>query len=82
MKPILLSSLLLSENIEITNVVKLENECKEFAKKLVAQGIITSVHKDLTSADVPAMNYSEDIAEVIRNEIIKWKSTVNARGGR
>ena len=82
MKPILLSSLLLSENIEITNVVKLENECKEFAKRLIAQGIVTSVHKDLTSSDVSAANYTEDMAEVIRNEIIKWKSTVNARGGR
>lgn len=82
MKHILLSSLLLSENIEITNVVKLENECKEFAKRLIQSGIVSSVHKDLTSSDVPAVDYTEDMAEVIRNEIIKWKSTVNARGGR
>jgi hypothetical protein len=60
----------------------LENECKAFAQRLIQSGIIDSVHKDLTSADVPAIDYSEDLGEVIRNEVIKWKSTVNARGGR
>lgn len=73
---------LITENIDITNVVKLENECKEFAKKIIQAGIVSSSHKDLTSADVPAENYVEDLAEVIRNEIIKWKSIVNSRGGR
>lgn len=82
MKHIKLTSLILTENIEITNVVKLENECKQFAQKLVNDGIIASVHKDLTSSDVSAGNYVEDIAEVVRNEIIKWKNTINARGGR
>lgn len=82
MSHIKLSSLVLAENIEITNVVKLENECKAFAQRLVQQGIVSSVHKDLTSADGKAVDYVEDIAEVIRNEVIKWKSMVNARGGR
>jgi hypothetical protein len=81
MSHIKLSSLL-SENIEITDVVKLENECKAFAKKLVQGGVIGSMHKDLTSSDVAACEYTEDIAEVIRNEVIKWKNTINARGGR
>lgn len=73
---------LVKENIEVSNVVKLENECKAFAKRLVDTGVISSLHKDLTSADVPATDYTEDLAEVIRNEVIKWKSIVNARGGR
>ena len=81
MSHIKLSSLL-SENIEITNVLKLENECKAFAQKLVQDGVIGSMHKDLTSSDVAAGEYTEDIAEVIRNEVIKWKNTINARGGR
>ena len=81
MSHIKLSSLL-SENIEITNVLKLENECKAFAQKLVQDGVIGSMHKDLTSSDVAADEYTEDIAEVIRNEVIKWKNTINARGGR
>jgi hypothetical protein len=81
MSHIKLSSLLL-ENIEITNILKLENECKAFAKKLVQDGVIGSMHKDLTSSDVAASEYTEDIAEVIRNEVIKWKNTINARGGR
>jgi len=69
MSHIKLSSLLL-ENIEITNILKLENECKAFAKKLVQDGVIGSMHKDLTSSDVAASEYTEDIAEVIRNEVI------------
>jgi hypothetical protein len=81
MSHIKLSSLL-SENIEITDVVKLENECKAFAQKLVQDGVIGSIHKDLTSSDVAAGEYTEDIAEVIRSEVIKWKNMVNARGGR
>lgn len=81
MSHIKLSSLI-GENIEVSNVVKLENECRAFAQRLLDTGVIASIHKDLTSADVPAGNYVEDIAEVVRNEIIKWKSTVNARGGR
>lgn len=81
MSHIKLSSLL-SENIEITDVLKLENECKAFAQKLVQDGVIGSMHKDLTSSDVAADEYTEDIAEVIRNEVIKWKNTINTRGGR
>lgn len=75
-------SSLIPENIAVSNVMKLENECKAFAQRLVDTGVVGSMHKDLTSADVPATEYVEDIAEVVRNEIIKWKETVNARGGR
>lgn len=80
MSHIKLSSLI-TENIAISNVLKLENEAKAFAQKLVQDGIVVSIHKDLTSSDVVASNYVEDIAEVVRNEVIKWKDTINARGG-
>jgi hypothetical protein len=82
MSHIKLISLVLDENIEIPNVVTLENECKTFAQKLIDRGLITSAHKDLTSSDVAAGNYVEDIAEVIRNAIINWDTVVNDRGGR
>lgn len=82
MKHIKLSSLLLKENIELTDLVRLENESKSFVQRLIQQGLITSKHKDLTSSDVGVSQYVEDIAEVVRNEIIKWKDTINARGGR
>jgi hypothetical protein len=52
------------------------------AQKLIDRGLITSAHKDLTSSDVAAGNYVEDIAEVIRNAIINWDTVVNDRGGR
>lgn len=82
MNHIKLTSFLLKENIQISDVMKLENECKAFVEKLIQLGVITSVHKDLTSSDVSAVNYTEDIAEVVRNEIIRWKDTINSRGGR
>lgn len=82
MSHIKLTSLVLDENIEIPNVVKLKDECKTFAQKLINDGLITSAHKNLTSSDVAAGNYVEDIAEVIRNAIINWDTVVNDRGGR
>lgn len=82
MSHIKLAALILSENIEIKDVLQLDIACKDFAKKLVDDGILIGVHKNLTSSDIAPKNYIEDIADVIRNEIIHWKNTANARGGR
>lgn len=82
MNHVKLASLILKESIEISDVFNLEKECKAFAQKLVDSGLVRSIHKDLTSSDVAADNYVEDIAEVVRNEVVKWKDTVNSRGGR
>lgn len=73
---------LLSENIEVADLTKLEHASRAFAEMLVKDNIIGSRHVDLTSSDVASNQYIEDIAEVVRNEVIKWKDMVNARGAR
>jgi hypothetical protein len=73
---------LLSENIEVADLTKLEHASRAFAEALIKDNIIESRHVDLTSSDVASNQYVEDIAEVVRNEVIKWKDMVNARGGR
>jgi hypothetical protein len=73
---------LLSENIEVADLKKLEYASRAFAEALIKDNIIESRHVDLTSSDVATHQYIEDIAEVVRNEVIKWKDMVNARGAR
>jgi hypothetical protein len=82
MKKIKLKSLLLKEQIEISDMLELEHASKAFAKVLLDNNVIIHKHKNLTAADVEASAYIEDIAEVIRNEIIKWININNARSGR
>ncbi len=60
----------------------LEKACKAFADTLIKDNIVAHHHKDLTAADTPISQYSEDIAEVVRNEVIHWMNTANSRGGR
>lgn len=82
MQKIKLKSILLNEFIEIPDQFNLENESKEFAKNLLDKNIISSKHKDLTTSDVNANQYVEDVAEVVKNAITHWMNTVNQRGGR
>ena len=53
-----------------------------FLRTLDKNKIVNHQHKDLTAADTPISQYSEDIAEVVRNEVIKWMDISNRRGGR
>lgn len=82
MNDIKLKSFLLKEKIEISDIQQLEKASKAFAKVLLDKKIVVHHHKDLTAADVEASQYVEDISEVVRNEIIKWMNTNNARSGR
>lgn len=82
MSKIKLKSLLLKEQIHIADINGLEKASKAFAKALIDTGIIGSRHKDLTAADIQVAQYTEDIAEVVRNEVIKWMDVANRRGGR
>jgi hypothetical protein len=82
MNEIKLKSFLLKERIEVSDMNQLEKISKAFAKVLIKKGVIIHKHKDLTASDVEASQYVEDIAEVIRNEVIKWMNTNNARSGR
>lgn len=82
MDSIKLKSFLLKEQIDVSDMIMLEKASKAFAITLIKNKIISSHHKDLTAADVVSEQYVEDIAEVVRNEIIHWVNTVNSRGGR
>jgi glutamate synthase domain-containing protein 3 len=82
MNDLKLKSILLNERIEISDMIMLEKASKAFAKILLDNKILTHRHKDLTSADVEAQQYIEDISEVVRNEVIKWMNVNNARSGR
>jgi hypothetical protein len=82
MEKIKLKSLLLKEFVEIPDQFTLETESKKFAQNLLDKNIISSKHKDLTTSDVKAAEYEEDIAQVVKNAVTHWVSTVNERGGR
>lgn len=77
-----LKSILLKEQFYISDMNYLEKACKAFADTLIKDKIVNHQHKDLTAADTPIEQYSEDIAEVVRNEVIKWMDIANRRGGR
>jgi hypothetical protein len=74
--------MMVNEIIHISDVGALEKASKAFAESLIRNKIIGSHHKDLTAADTPVDGYIEDIAEVVRNEVIKWMDISNRRGGR
>jgi hypothetical protein len=82
MSDIKLKSLLLKEQFYISDMNSLERACKAFSDTLIKNKIVSHQHKDLTAADTPIDQYSEDIAEVVRNEVIKWMDVANRRGGR
>lgn len=82
MEKIKLKSLLLKEQFYISDMNNLEKASKAFALTLLKDKIVGSHHKDMTAADTPIDQYAEDIAEVVRNEVIKWMDVANRRGGR
>lgn len=73
---------LLTEQLYIDDTVALEELCGGFVKVLIQKGVVKSMHKDLTSSDVAAQEYSEDLCDIIRNGVNHWISTVNSRSGR
>lgn len=82
MNPVKLKSLLLKEQFHVSDMNSLEKASKAFALILLKNKILGSHHKDLTAADTDVSQYAEDIAEVVRNEVIHWMNTANSRGGR
>lgn len=82
MNPVKLKSLLLKEQFHVTDMNSLEQASKAFAMTLLKNKILGTHHKDLTAADTEIDQYVEDIAEVVRNEVLKWMDVANRRGGR
>jgi len=82
MNNITLKSLLLKEQFYVSDMMYLEKACKAFAETLIKDKIVSHQHKELTTTDAEIGQYSEDIAEVVRNEVVKWMDVANRRGGR
>lgn len=82
MSNLTLKSILLKEQFYISDMNGLESASKAFAEEIIKNRVLGSRHKDLTAADTAIDQYTEDIAEVVRNEVIKWMDTANRRGGR
>lgn len=82
MSEIKLKSLLLKEQFHVSDMVALDKASKAFAITLLKNKILGSHHKDLTAVDADINQYAEDIAEVVRNEVLQWMNTANRRGGR
>lgn len=82
MSEIKLKSLLLKEQFHVSDMVTLDKASKAFAMTLLKNKILGSHHKDLTAVDADVNQYVEDIAEVVRNEVLKWMDVANRRGGR
>lgn len=77
-----LKSLLLKEQLSVSDVRTLEQASKAFVQTLLRDKILASHHKDMTSADVNASQYVEELANVVKDEVISWVNTINSRGGR
>ena len=77
-----LKSLLLKEQLSVADVRTLEQASKAFVQTLLRDKILTSHHKDMTSADVNASQYMEELANAVKDGVISWVNTVNSRGGR
>lgn len=73
---------ILNEQLSIQDMHKLKKMSNEFASTLIREGVVKSQHKDLTSSDVSANEYTEDLGEIIRNAVQRWMGTVNKRAGR
>jgi hypothetical protein len=82
MNSIKLKNLILKEELEISDLHALESLSTEFSKKIIELNILKSKHKPLTTMDVDASQYVEDLSEIVRNEVVSWVNTVNKRGGR
>lgn len=60
----------------------LKNLVQNFVRDLIASGLLTSYHRKLTSGDMQAKDFAEDLSHEILSSIENWVRTVNNRGDR
>lgn len=78
----------LDENLKLLGASKnpelqgsmLKNSVHNFVKDLVSTGLFTSYHRELTSGDMQAKDFVEDLSHKILSSIQQWIQTVNDRG--
>jgi hypothetical protein len=81
MKPIKLKNLI-AEDLTTPDLRGLEEASKKYAEELIQKGLVKVSHNHFSSADGHAEDYTEDLVNVLRNEVLKWMRMVNSRGGR
>jgi hypothetical protein len=74
-----LSLLKASKNPELQGAI-LKNLVQNFVRDLISNGILTSYHRKLTSGDMQAKDFAEDLEHKILSTIQQWIQTVNDRG--
>lgn len=70
------------ENLAIGDGKSLDGEVDRFIRKLVSRGILGSYHRDATSGDMNANDFTEDLKHQLLSSIQGWIETVNNRGNR
>lgn len=70
------------EDIQVSDPRRLGELSKQFVDQLIKLNIIQTAQKQVTSANPSAAGFDEDLAEIIKNSIVKWASTNNSRAGR
>lgn len=68
------------ENLQLADGDGLKNEVNQFVKQLVTKGLIRSYHRDKTSGDMNANDFTEDISHKILEAIMEWTQMANDRG--
>lgn len=58
----------------------LKNLVQNFVRDLIASGLLTSYHRKLTSGDMQAKDFTEDLEHKLLTSIQQWVETVNNKG--
>lgn len=68
-----------SANPELQGTI-LKNNVENFVRDLIQSGIFTSYHRKLSSGDMQAKDFAEDLTHKILTSIKQWVQKVNDRG--
>lgn len=69
----------LDENLDFQGSA-LKNLVQNFVRDLISSGVLKSYHRKLTSGDMQANDFVEDLTHKILSAIEQWVQTVNSRG--
>lgn len=70
---------ILKKNPELQGAM-LKNYVQNFVRDLLANGLFTSYHRSLTSGDMQAKDFAEDLTHKLLSTLEQWVQTVNNRG--
>ena len=65
------------ENLQLGG--NLKQEISNFAERLISSGVLSSYHRKLTSGDMQAKDFKEDLVHKLLSAIRDWTKNVNDR---